>query len=44
MAEGAVSRGGAALTDASAKAAPGHYRIAVPPPAPADPASPRRSR
>jgi 23S rRNA pseudouridine1911/1915/1917 synthase len=37
MAEGAVSRGGAALTDASAKASPGRYRIAVPPPAPAVP-------
>ena len=37
MAEGAVSRGGGALTDASAKAAPGRYRIAVPPPAPAIP-------
>ena len=37
MAEGAVSRDGAALTDASAKAAPGRYRIAVPPPTPAIP-------
>jgi 23S rRNA pseudouridine1911/1915/1917 synthase len=37
MAEGAVSRDGAALTDASAKATPGRYRIAVPPPAPAIP-------
>ena len=37
MAEGAVSRGGVALTDAAAKAAPGRYRIAVPPPAPAIP-------
>ena len=38
MSEGAVTQGGAALTDASAKAAPGRYRIAVPPPAPAIPA------
>jgi 23S rRNA pseudouridine1911/1915/1917 synthase len=37
MAEGAVSRDGAALTDASAKATPGRYRIAVPPPTPAIP-------
>ncbi len=37
MAEGAVSRDGAALSDASAKALPGRYRIAVPPPAPAVP-------
>jgi 23S rRNA pseudouridine1911/1915/1917 synthase len=37
MAEGAVSRDGAALADASAKALPGRYRIAVPPPAPAIP-------
>ncbi len=37
MAEGAVSRGGEALADASAKATPGRYRIAVPPPAPAIP-------
>jgi 23S rRNA pseudouridine1911/1915/1917 synthase len=37
MAEGAVSRGGAAIADASAKAQAGRYRIAVPPPAPAIP-------
>lgn len=37
MAEGAVSLGGAARTDASARAAPGRYRIAAPPPAPAIP-------
>ncbi len=37
MAEGAVSRSGAALADASAKALPGRYRIAVPAPAPAVP-------
>jgi 23S rRNA pseudouridine1911/1915/1917 synthase len=37
MAEGAVSRDGAALTDASAKAQSGRYRIAVPPPTPAVP-------
>ena len=37
MTEGAVSREGAPLTDASAKASPGRYRIAVPPPAPAVP-------
>jgi 23S rRNA pseudouridine1911/1915/1917 synthase len=37
MAGGAVTRAGAALTDAAAKAQPGRYRIAVPPPAPAIP-------
>ena len=37
MAEGAVSLAGAAVTDASAKAQPGLYRIAIPPPSPADP-------
>jgi 23S rRNA pseudouridine1911/1915/1917 synthase len=37
MAEGAVSRGGAALSDASARASPGRYRIAIPAPAPAVP-------
>ena len=37
MADGAVSRGGEALADASARALPGVYRIAIPPPAPADP-------
>ena len=37
MAEGAVSRGDAVVTDASAKASPGRYSIAVPPPAPATP-------
>jgi 23S rRNA pseudouridine1911/1915/1917 synthase len=37
LAGGAVTRAGVALTDASAKAAPGAYRIAVPPPAPAEP-------
>ena len=35
--EGRVSRDGAPITDASAKALPGLYRIAVPPPAPAEP-------
>ena len=37
MADGAVSRGDAPLTDASAKAAPGLYLIEIPPPAPAEP-------
>ena len=37
MAAGAVSRGAATLTDASAKAAPGLYLIEIPPPTPADP-------
>ena len=37
MAEGAVSRGDGAVTDASAKAQAGRYRIAVPPPTPAIP-------
>jgi 23S rRNA pseudouridine1911/1915/1917 synthase len=37
MAEGAVSRAGEALGDASAKALPGLYLIAIPPPAAAEP-------
>ena len=37
MAERAVSRDGVTLTDASAKATPGRYRIDVPPPTPAVP-------
>jgi len=37
MAQGAVSRAGEALTDASAKAAPGLYLIDIPPPTTADP-------
>lgn len=37
LAQGRVSREGVALADASAKAAPGDYLIAVPPPAPAEP-------
>lgn len=37
IAEGRVSREGAPLTDASAKAAPGRYEIEVPPAAPAEP-------
>jgi 23S rRNA pseudouridine1911/1915/1917 synthase len=37
MAGGAVSHDGAIQADASAKAAPGLYRIEVPPPAPAEP-------
>ena len=37
MAAGAVSRGEATLTDASAKASPGLYLIEIPPPTPADP-------
>ena len=35
--EGRVSRDGAALTDASAKAAAGAYQIEIPPPEPAEP-------
>ncbi|HEY2179991.1 MAG TPA: RluA family pseudouridine synthase [Caulobacteraceae bacterium] len=38
MGEGRVSRAGVVLTDASAKADPGLYRLAIPPPAPAEPA------
>ncbi len=37
MAQGLVSRDGEPLSDASAKARPGEYRIQVPPPAPAEP-------
>jgi 23S rRNA pseudouridine1911/1915/1917 synthase len=37
LADGAITRDGAPVTDASAKPAPGLYRIAVPPPAPATP-------
>ena len=37
MAEGAVTRDGEPLTDASAKARPGLYGVLVPPPAPAEP-------
>ena len=37
MAQGLVSRDGAALSDASAKARPGEYRLLIPPPAPAEP-------
>ncbi|HYE44170.1 MAG TPA: RluA family pseudouridine synthase [Caulobacter sp.] len=37
MAAGLVSRGGRAVTDASAKAAPGLYQILVPPPVAAEP-------
>ncbi len=37
MAEGAVTRGGMAITDASAKAAPGLYRFDIPAPAAATP-------
>ncbi|MCC7267195.1 MAG: RluA family pseudouridine synthase [Caulobacteraceae bacterium] len=36
--QGLVSRGGAALTDASARAAPGLYTLLIPPPEPAEPA------
>ncbi|WP_374573419.1 RluA family pseudouridine synthase [Phenylobacterium sp.] len=39
MAEGRVSLAGEALRDPSAKARPGDYEIAVPPPAPAEPAA-----
>jgi len=37
MAEGAVTREGAAMNDASARAEPGLYRLAIPPPTPAQP-------
>jgi 23S rRNA pseudouridine1911/1915/1917 synthase len=37
IAEGAVSHAGARMGDAAAKARPGPYRIAIPPPAPAEP-------
>jgi 23S rRNA pseudouridine1911/1915/1917 synthase len=37
LAQGQVSLGGVALTDLSAKAAPGDYAIVVPPPTPAEP-------
>jgi len=37
IAEGRVSRGGAPVTDGSAKAQAGDYRLEIPPPAPADP-------
>jgi 23S rRNA pseudouridine1911/1915/1917 synthase len=37
MAEGAIRRGDLAVTDASAKASPGLYRLDIPPPAPANP-------
>jgi 23S rRNA pseudouridine1911/1915/1917 synthase len=37
IAEGALSSGGVTLTDASAKAAAGEYRLMIPPPAPAEP-------
>jgi 23S rRNA pseudouridine1911/1915/1917 synthase len=37
LAEGAITRDGEAVTDASARPAPGLYRIAVPPPTPAIP-------
>jgi 23S rRNA pseudouridine1911/1915/1917 synthase len=37
IAEGRVSRGGAAVTDASAKAASGDYRLEIPRPEPAEP-------
>jgi 23S rRNA pseudouridine1911/1915/1917 synthase len=37
MAEGRVSRDGAALTDASARAQPGDYRLEIPPPVAAEP-------
>ena len=37
MAEGAVRRGADVVADASARALPGRYRIAVPPPTPATP-------
>ena len=39
MAQGLVSRNGAALSDASAKAKPGEYQLLIPPPAPAEPES-----
>ena len=37
MAQGLVSRDGAPLLDASAKAKPGEHQLLIPPPAPADP-------
>jgi 23S rRNA pseudouridine1911/1915/1917 synthase len=37
MAEGRVSRGGVPVTDSSAKAQAGDYRLEIPPPEPADP-------
>jgi 23S rRNA pseudouridine1911/1915/1917 synthase len=37
IAEGAVTRDGEPVSDASAKAAPGRYRLIVPPPLPAEP-------
>jgi len=37
IAEGRVSRAGAPVTDGSAKAQAGDYRLEIPPPAPADP-------
>jgi len=39
MAEGRISRDGVPLTDASAKALPGDYRLEIPAPAAAEPAS-----
>jgi 23S rRNA pseudouridine1911/1915/1917 synthase len=38
MSEGRISRDGAALSDASAKALPGAYRLEIPAPLPAEPA------
>jgi 23S rRNA pseudouridine1911/1915/1917 synthase len=37
IAEGRVSRAGSPVADASARAAPGEYRLEIPPPAPAEP-------
>jgi 23S rRNA pseudouridine1911/1915/1917 synthase len=37
IAEGRVSRDGAPVADASARATPGDYRVEIPPPAPAEP-------
>ena len=37
MAQGQVSRGGVAMTDASAKAQAGDYQLLIPPPTPAEP-------
>jgi 23S rRNA pseudouridine1911/1915/1917 synthase len=37
IAEGRVSLAGSPMTDASARAAPGEYRLEIPPPAPAEP-------
>jgi 23S rRNA pseudouridine1911/1915/1917 synthase len=37
MSEGAVTRAGLVMDDPSAKAEPGRYRLAIPPPAPAEP-------